>query len=70
MNGHTFEQLDAVYYDLLCTARANGYKPGWADYKFRDRYGEFPVQELKDANRKMIRKCQDKAARMGRYNNG
>jgi hypothetical protein len=34
------------YSELILYANQNGYKPGWAFYNFRDRYGEDPDRKL------------------------
>lgn len=38
----TIEQKRAVYEQLVATARAKGYKAGWASHRYRDTFGVWP----------------------------
>jgi ribosomal protein L40E len=39
----------AFYREQLRIAQERGYKLGWASYRYKDRYGEWPPQELRAA---------------------
>jgi DNA repair protein RadD len=47
----------AVEYERLLTiARFNGWKDGWADYRFKSKYGHFPAPVSKSRVRKLLAK--------------
>lgn len=45
--GHTSDRRIVALQQLFATARAKGYKPGWAVMQFKVRYGQFPSQDMK-----------------------
>jgi len=45
--GHTSDRRISALQQLFATARAKGYKPGWAVMQFKVRYGQFPSQDMK-----------------------
>lgn len=38
----TLDQKQAVFEQFTSIARARGYRPGWASWKFRDAFGVWP----------------------------
>lgn len=44
-DAHTRSQRQATYRKLAAVADARGYKPGWAAYQFKVRYGQWPRVE-------------------------
>ena len=42
MAAHPIERRERTWRELCAIAKARGYKPGWARYQFKARYGEWP----------------------------
>ena len=47
---HTEEHRRAFYDELVTKAAELGYKLGWAGFRYREEYGEFPPREWQPAD--------------------
>jgi superfamily II DNA or RNA helicase len=44
----TIEERKGFFQELRAVAQIRGYKPGWAQHKFKDRFGQFPPWDYRE----------------------